>query len=260
MKLNCGLDIQSTNNPLGFVYGIDCYGPTIENRRLDDIRKSLLDKACVAPEIIYSIAMDVGKKNHQHLLSEMMLLFGMVIFEKGKLGSEPVRSQGHIHAVSTHSGWSPPEVYQILNGNAIIYMQETAETNPGKCFAVNAKSGDIIIVPPNWAHATISTDPDNSLIFCAWCDREYSFLYDCIREKNGLAWQVVYDNKNALSWKQNSNYVFSDLTVKNPENYLNHFGIESGIPLYEQFEKDPQLFNFVSNPVLKYKVWKDFIP
>ena len=63
-NFNTGLNITPKTNPLGFHYGDDCFGPKVENRKLDDIRKSLLNSACEGPEIVYSIAMDVGKKKH----------------------------------------------------------------------------------------------------------------------------------------------------------------------------------------------------
>ena len=53
-----GIDIGITENPLGFIYGKDVFGPTVENRWLDDIRSSLLDPKCEGPDIVYSIAMD----------------------------------------------------------------------------------------------------------------------------------------------------------------------------------------------------------
>jgi glucose-6-phosphate isomerase len=72
--------------------------------------------------------MDVGKDEHREQLKARMLLFGLVTFAAGRLGNEPVRSQGHVHRVSIHSGWSPPEVYEIWSGRAIILMQETPNT------------------------------------------------------------------------------------------------------------------------------------
>ena len=35
-----------------------------------------------------------------------IIVFGAVTYASGKLGDEPVRSQGHVHRVSSHSGWS----------------------------------------------------------------------------------------------------------------------------------------------------------
>ena len=74
MKFNPGFDIEPTTNPMGFVYGPDVFGPPVENRLLKDIRKSLSDPDCDGPEVVYAIAMDVGKKIHEPLLKEMHLL------------------------------------------------------------------------------------------------------------------------------------------------------------------------------------------
>jgi glucose-6-phosphate isomerase len=184
----------------------------------------------------------------------------VVTYAKGKLGEEPVRSQGHIHKRSSHSGWSPPEVYEIWSGKAIIYMQEYAQDDPGRCFAVYAGPGDVVVVPPEWAHATISADPDSPLTFGAWCDREYGFLYDDVRAHNGLAWYPVLNDKNEISWNANPNYNESELTIKQPEDYKETLGIEKTVPVYKQFEQEPSRFQFLSKPGLKKEIWQDFTP
>jgi glucose-6-phosphate isomerase len=260
MSFDPGLPIQPLTDPLGFTYGDNCFGPVVEQRKLDDIRKSLRDPACIGPEVVYAIAMDVGKVEHKPILEKRMLLYGVVTYAAGKLGDEPVRSQGHIHKKSTHSGWSPPEIYEIWSGKAIIYMQEYAKDNPGRCFAVYATPGDIVIVPPEWVHATISADPDVPLTFGAWCDREYGFLYYEVRAKNGLAWYPLIGDNGEIIWKANPNYNPSSLIKKSPESYRDNLGVEITEPIYTQFEKDPARFQFVSQPGLKKHVWENFIP
>ncbi len=260
MIFDPGISIQPITDPLGFVYGEGCFGPLVENRKLDDIRESLHDPVCDGPEVVYAIAMDVGKIQHRPLLQQMMLLYGVVTYAKGKLGKEPVRSQGHIHKISSHSGWSPPEVYEVWSGKAIIYMQEYVLDDPGRCFAVYAGAGDIVVVPPEWAHATISADPNLTLTFGAWCDREYGFLYDDVRARNGLAWYPVLDDKNEISWNANPNYDQSELVIKRPEKYKEALGIDKAMPVYKQFEYEPARFQFVSKPGLKKEVWKNFTP
>jgi hypothetical protein len=94
MIFNPGFNIEPTTNPMGFVYGADVFGPQVENRLLKDIRKSLSDPDCEGPEVVYAIAMDVGKKIHAELLKERHLLYGVVTYAAGKLGKEPIRSQG----------------------------------------------------------------------------------------------------------------------------------------------------------------------
>ena len=217
MEFNPGFDIIPTVNPMGFKYGADVFGPQVENRYLRDIRGSL---------------------------SDPHLLFGVVTYAAGRLGKEPIRSQGHIHWVSKYSGWSTPEVYEIWTGEAIIYMQEYAEDNPGRCFAVYAKAGDVVIVPPYWAHATISANPDKPLTFGAWCDRENV---------------PVFNDAGKIEWQANPCYQPSELICKSPAEYP-ELGIVKGESIYRTFEKSPDTFLYVPNPGLKEEVWKNYEP
>ncbi len=185
---NYGLDMTITRQPLGFCYGEDVTGPMPEIRTLDQIRPSLRNPDCEGPEQVYAIAMDVARLADRQELEKRMLLFGVVTYAAGTLGDEPVRSQGHVHRISQHSGWSPPELYEIWQGKAIIYMQEYVDDDPGRCFAVLAGPGEKVLVPPGWGHATISASPNEPLTFGAWCDREYGFEYEAVRARKGLAW------------------------------------------------------------------------
>ncbi|SES11799.1 glucose-6-phosphate isomerase family protein [Salipaludibacillus aurantiacus] len=253
------VSIMPKEENMTFTYGEGIFGPVPEHRKLDDIRKSLQDPDCDGPDTVYSIVMDVGKEKDKRELEERMLLFGVVTYAKGQLGKEPIRSQGHIHKVSSHSGWSPPEVYEIWEGEAVIYMQETAKDNPGRCYAVYASPGDVVIVPPKWAHATISANPDKPLTFGAWCDREYGFEYEDVRAHQGLAWYPVIADDGSLEWKHNDNYEYTELIQQTPRRY-EEFKIDQDTPIYEQFEADPGKFQFVSKPFLKEIEWEGFKP
>ena len=259
MNFYPGFDIRPTVDPMGFEYGTGVFGPEVENRTLDSIRKSLSNPDCSGPDPVYSIAMDVGKTEHLPQLKQQHLLYGVVTYAAGRLGDEPVRSQGHIHKISPHSGWSTPEVYEIWSGKAIIYMQESANDQPGRCFAVEAKPGEVVIVPPSWAHATISADPEQPLTFGAWCDRDYGFEYDDVRRHKGLAWFPLITEDGTICWIKNQNYQDCTLIVKQPEKYT-QLGLEPGKPIYSQYEENHQKFLFVPNPELVEPVWKKFIP
>lgn len=259
MKINNGIDVVPKYDPLGFIYGEGVFGPKVENRRLDDIRKSLLDPDCKGPDIVYSMAMDVGKQKDKSILLRKNLLFGVVTYASGRLGREPVRSQGHVHAISKSCNSSTPEIYEIWTGEAIIYMQESTEDNPGRCFAVHARHSEIVIVPPYWAHCTISANQEEPLTFGALCVRDYGFEYDGVRRHNGLAWFPILGDNGKIEWIKNEKYIECSLITKNARDY-NEFSIKRGTPIYTQFEENPDRFEFVSNPSAAQNLWNEFIP
>lgn len=252
-----GLDMQIHHQPMGFSYGEDVIGPLAEIRKLDAIRASLRDPQCEGPEDVYAIAMDVARLKDRLELKKRMLLFGVVTYASGQLGDEPIRSQGHIHRISEHSGWSPPELYEIWQGKAIIYMQEYVADDPGRCFAVCAGPGEKVLVPPGWAHATISALPNEPLTFAAWCDREYGFEYEAVRAYKGLAWYPILQDEHVV-WQHNHHYMPGRLQVITPRIY-SEFGIDDE-PLYQQFIADPARFQFISKAGMAATKWVNFHP
>ncbi len=258
MKFDPQLNVRPTQAPLGWIIGEGCFGPTPELRSLDAIRKSLRDPQCTGPDPVYAICMDVGRHEHMAELKQRMLLFGVVTYAAGRLGDEPVRSQGHVHRVSVHSGWRPPELYEIWSGKAVIYMQEYATDDPGRCFAIEAGPGDCVLVPPGWAHATISADPNASMSFGAWCDREYGFEYEEVRARKGLAWfPILHERK--LRWEANPAYTKRDLTIR-PARCYTDFGLRKEVPIYQQFADDAQRLQFISSPGQCAPQWTHFEP
>ena len=254
-----GFDLRPTTDPLGFTYGPGVFGPTCELRRLDTIRPSLRDPNCTGPEIVYAIAMDVGTQDRRTDLLSRNLLFGVVTYAAGLLGTEPVRSQGHIHAISASCGRSTAELYEIWAGRAVILMQETANDNPGRCFAVTAGPGEVVVVPPGWAHATISSDPHTPLTFGAWCVRDFAFDYRDVRAHGGLAWfpRVFGD---ALDWDANACYSINPpLNKKSPEPYR-QLGLRPGVPIWRQYLDDPESVMWVARPERADQYWQNFTP
>jgi glucose-6-phosphate isomerase, archaeal len=259
MTFDPGLNIRVNEHPLGFSFGLGIFGAAVEYRSLDAIRPSLCEPNCSGPDPVYAIAMDVGKLEHREELKRRMLLYGLVTYGRGRLGKEPVRSQGHVHRVVARSGWSPPEIYEIWAGRAVVYMQEFAADDPGRCFAVTAEPGDVVVVPPGWAHATLSASQEAPLTFGAWCDRDSGFEYDEVRARRGLAWYALLDDCGQLEWRRNTRYVSRELLMGPPDSYQKLF-LRKGVPIYTQFERNPEAVQWVSEPARMSDVWPDFVP
>lgn len=258
MEFYPGFDIEITTNPMNFTYGQGVTGPEPEIRYLENIRASLADPNCDGPDELYCIAMDVVKMKDKEDLIQRNLLYGVVIYSAGQLGTEPIRSQGHIHAISPSCNSSTCEVYEIWEGEAYIYMQESGEDNPGRCYSVHAKAGDVVIVPPGWVHATINANIQKNMVFGAWCVRDYGFDYKSVKEHHGIAYFPKVQGDHIL-WEKNPNYTGGNLTVKGARSYED-FGLIPGKSIYEQYESNPSLFDFVPRPQRKAKEWEEYEP
>lgn len=241
-----GFDIAADYDTMRFRYGKGVFGPETEKRRLEDIRGSLSDPKAQGPEIVYSVAMDVGKEQDRADLLRRNLLYGAMIYARGMVGIEPVRSQGHVHSVSLSCGSSTPEVYEIWSGEAIIFMQERVEDDPGQCCAVYAGEGDVVIVPEGWAHCTVNADPAREMTFGAWCVRDYGFDYVGVRKHHGVAF-FPQIQEGRLEWAANPTYANAELRKMKAPDY-SAIGLRQGVPIYRQYEENRDLFNFVVNP------------
>ncbi|MGN0479725.1 MAG: glucose-6-phosphate isomerase family protein [Hominenteromicrobium sp.] len=258
MEFDPGFPITAESEPMRFVYGVGVYGPEPEIRSLGQIRPSLMEPDCTGPEDVYCIAMDVAREADREDLNARNLLYGVVTYQKGQLGREPIRSQGHIHAVSASCGASTCEVYEIWDGTACIYMQESGSDDAGRCYAVYGGAGDVIIVPPGWVHATINASPDAAMTFGAWCVRDYGFDYTDVRRHKGIAFFPLLE-AGKLVWVRNENYRSGELIEKRARAYPD-FRLESGKPIYVQYEEDPARFDFVTNPLAYPMLWENYVP
>jgi glucose-6-phosphate isomerase, archaeal len=257
--LDSALNVTLSDDDLSFHYGPGTIGPPAEFRALDAIRGSLLDSHCSGPDPVYGIAMDVARAQDLDDLKRRMLLYGIVAYAAGRLGQEPPRSQGHVHAIAPHSGWSSPEVFQILQGRAIVYAQQTTDDDPGPCIAVTAGPGEKIVVPPGWAHCVINADPSTRMVFSAWCDRQYGFVYEGVRKHGGLAWFPVLDDRDQICWRPNPSYHPSELTCHAARTYP-ELELAPNLSLYEQFIQDPDSLMYVPEPSRKAELWEKLLP
>ncbi len=258
-KFDPGLEIRFLEAPMNFQYGPGTFGPRAEYRSLDAIRVSLRDSSCSGPDPVYAIAMDVGRVEDRDELARRMLLFGVVMYAGGRLGDGPVHSQGHVHAVAPHCGWSTPELFEIWEGDAIIYGQEKSGDDPGCCIAIEAGPGEHVVMPPGWAHYVANANLDGKLIFGAWCDRQYAFDYAQVRAHHGLAWFPVMTGDGEIGWEPNPNYSISKIQPRKARTYP-ELGVSSTMPIYQQFHNDPESLQWVSDPGRFRALWQRFKP
>jgi glucose-6-phosphate isomerase len=95
------------------------------------------------------------------------------------------------------------------------------------------------------------------MVFGAWCDRQYGFVYDEIRARGGLAWFPTLEEDGDVTWKPNRGYSTSSLLRKSARPYP-ELGISGTIPIYDQFAHNPDSVQWVSEPARVARVWQFF--
>lgn len=122
------------------------------------------------------------------------LRYDITIMPPKMLGKEFLKTKGHRH--SNKYG----EIYVVNSGNAIFLFQKYANNKVEDVYAVQARKGDIVIVPSYYDHLTIN--PSNTKLELAnWVSGKCKNIYDMIEEKHGACY--FYTKKG---WIKNKNY------------------------------------------------------
>ena len=110
------------------------------------------------------------------------------------LGKEFVKTKGHCHIGNYQ------ELYKILKGQAIFLMQKTKNNQVKDVYAVKAKTGQIVIIPPNYSHITINPS-SNTLKLTNLVSKKCRNNYKLIEKKGGGCYFYTKSG-----WVKNKNY------------------------------------------------------
>lgn len=158
-------------------------------RYLDDMRNVLNDKnwAAKAPNLeLYYMYRGVEEKDN--------LRYDITVIPSQMLGQEFVKTKGHQHYNNFQ------EIYTVLEGEAIFLMQKRNDGKIEDVFAVQAQSGQSVIIPSGYGHVTINPGK-TELKTSNWVSKKCVGDYE-IFEK--LAGACYYYTKSG--WIKNENY------------------------------------------------------
>ncbi|OYT59934.1 glucose-6-phosphate isomerase [Euryarchaeota archaeon ex4484_178] len=114
--------------------------------------------------------------------NEGELSYAITVLHPGKVGNEYFMTKGHYHSKRDRA-----ELYIALKGRGLLLMQRDNEVQ-----WVEMEKGDIIYVPPYWAHRSINIG-DEDFAFLAIYPGDAGHDYGTIAKK-GFAKIVVEEN------------------------------------------------------------------
>lgn len=83
------------------------------------------------------------------------LLLGVSVVHPGRVGREFFMTKGHFHTILETA-----EVYYVLKGEGFMVM----ETPEGECVVESLSPGQVLYIPPRWAHRSVCTSRQDDLV------------------------------------------------------------------------------------------------
>jgi glucose-6-phosphate isomerase, archaeal len=162
-------------------------------RRLFDMKDVIFDKDWLARAEdfdLYYMYRDLylSRADKDRLLTQG-LRYDITIIPPGMLGCEYIKTAGHYHPLVPEESVTYPELYEVLEGEALYLLQNRDLSD---VVVVYASAGDKVLVPPGYGHVTINRS-NKTLKMSNFVCRNFSSLYEPYKEKAGAAYFFTND-------------------------------------------------------------------
>lgn len=247
-----GLDLDLDPAALDLRFGPDTLHPQAERRSSSAVAAMMRDEEAAGPDPLYTIYMDVCRRQDREALRQQGLLYGSVIYNHGAVGRERLRSQGHRHAEKPGTGLGYSEVFEFWTGRGSLFLQKECGPIVSRAYLVSVGPGDRVVLPSGWVHAII-TEGHECLSFGAWCARANTFEYEGLRALGGPCYYFPAEG----GFELNPRYaVVPPLqTIRAAD--LPCLDIPAGQPIYTSWLEEPGRFDFLPRPEVLGDIWAD---
>jgi glucose-6-phosphate isomerase len=181
-----GRDFRLNEEGLKLDFGPEVFHPSGEIRHLKQIRASLADLQATSPDHLYTIYMDIARRDDLDALTAQGLLYWAVVYNAGTIGQERWRSQGHIHSEKPGTGLRYSEVYEFWSGQGLIYLQKECAPHVSEDYFIPVSAGDKVVISYGWVHLVV-TLVEQVVSFGIWCARANQLEYTSLRALGGPA-------------------------------------------------------------------------
>jgi glucose-6-phosphate isomerase len=142
------------------------------------------------------------------------LRYDYTVIPPNNIGGESIKTYGHYHPEVVR-GFTYPEVYQVLEGEALFILQKPSNGKIEDVIVVEGKKWDTVIIPPNYGHVTINPT-ESDLITANWVYRNFSSIYEPYTKRRGACYYYINGE-----WVRNRNYDDApEIRFAKPKNVL----------------------------------------
>ena len=157
-------------------------------RMLHDMKEVIYDREWFASvedfELYYMYRHLSTSDADLDLMNRSHLRYDITVIPPHMLGCEYVKTAGHYHPNVPGQNVSYPEVYQVLEGRATYLLQKHVGKDVTDVVVINARPGDIALIPPDYGHVTINAS-DEPLKMANWVCCDFASSYAPFRDMEG---------------------------------------------------------------------------
>ncbi len=220
-------------------------------RKFADMIPVLADKNAKplpATEEMYYMYRDVHLPADEPGIRAHHLRYDLTVVPAIMLGQEFNKTVGHYHPLVPGTNLAYPELYEVLEGEALFMIQKVDES--GKAIediqAIRAHAGDKVIYPPGYGHIIVNVG-QGPLVTANWVAYDFESVYQPIKDMGGMGYFVISDGQGGYKFISNSNYTFVP-PIKSSSTTQSGWGLSQDEPAYIMGMKSLENLKFLTNP------------
>ena len=166
----------------------------VKVRRLEELAPvAMTPAACLGQvDVAYWMYNGIVQRKDRRTLDGSPLRYELTLVPPRLIGSEYIKTHGHLHGIDDDSGLTYPEVCEVLAGTAHFLFQtlDLAGPDASVAFLVEAQVGDKVLIAPGLDHVLINPGPGLLLVADVIATGMPS-SYDRFRATQGAAYYEV---------------------------------------------------------------------
>ncbi len=218
-------------------------------RKLSEMKKVLFNREFLTDNnkdiILYRMFRNAGVDKNPSIFRAHNIRYDVTVIENYNLGGEFNKTLGHYHPIAD-KGLGYPELYEVISGDVVYLLQKKNDDGSYDARLVHAKSGQKVIMPPNYGHISINVG-DGPLIEANLVNSTFQSEYKPIEDMAGGALYLLEKGNIVV----NSNY--KDVSVKHEEAPKLDF-LDPSKSIYDEYLMHPEHFIFLNKP--EFLLWK----
>ncbi len=241
---------------LSLRFGDGLLAPAPLHRSASDLRAVLRNADAVDPSTpVYTVYRGVTSEEVRSEIERRGLLYAVLVLRAGSIGQERARIRGHINSHAAGTPTTYPEVYEIWQGRALLYLQCEASPDVSDVVLLELSPGNKAIVPPGWASLVVNIG-EEPLVAGSWLAEECRPQYAALESLGGMAHYVLAGSEPpGYDLEPNPQY----RSVPAPRSVLvqdyPNFGLTQDEPMFTTFRRNPDVFRFMTRPQDYAGIW-----